>query len=82
LIWSDADAISPLAIGEYLAGLLPRAELVIVKGAGHMFARDRAGEVAPHIARHLTQEPKDVGFAGRPPTEKAGGSPPDVDPLL
>lgn len=53
LVWSDADPISPLRVGEYLARLLPRAELVVVPGAGHMFARDRAAEVAPHVARHL-----------------------------
>lgn len=53
LIWSDADPISPLGIGRYLMATLPRAELVIVPGAGHMFARDRAEEVAPHVERHL-----------------------------
>jgi pimeloyl-ACP methyl ester carboxylesterase len=53
LLWSDADPISPLAVGEALARRLPRAELVVIPGADHMFARDRAGEVAPHVARHL-----------------------------
>jgi poly(3-hydroxyoctanoate) depolymerase len=53
LVWSDADAISPLAVGKHLATLLPHAELVVVRGADHMFARDRADEVAPHIERHL-----------------------------
>jgi pimeloyl-ACP methyl ester carboxylesterase len=53
LVWSDADPVSPLALGEHLARLLPRAELVVVRGAGHMFARDRAAEVAAHVARHL-----------------------------
>jgi pimeloyl-ACP methyl ester carboxylesterase len=53
LLWSDADPISPLAVGETLARRLPDAELVVIPGAEHMFARDRAGEVAPHIARHL-----------------------------
>ncbi len=42
LLWSEADAISPVAVGEYLVRLLPRAELVVVKAPGHMFARDRA----------------------------------------
>jgi pimeloyl-ACP methyl ester carboxylesterase len=53
LIWSDADPISPLAVGEDLARRLPEAELVVIERAEHMFARDRALEVAPHIARHL-----------------------------
>jgi len=53
LLWSDADPISPLAVGEDLARRLPEAELVVIERAEHMFARDRALEVAPHIARHL-----------------------------
>jgi pimeloyl-ACP methyl ester carboxylesterase len=53
LVWSDADPISPLAVGQDLARRLPRAELVVIPGADHMFARDRAAEVAPHVARHL-----------------------------
>ena len=55
LIWSDADPISPVSVGRYLAGMLPAAELVIVAGADHMFARDRADEVAPRIERHLLE---------------------------
>jgi pimeloyl-ACP methyl ester carboxylesterase len=53
LIWSDADPISPLAVGRYLVAMLPRAELVVVPNADHMFARDRAEEIAPRIQRHL-----------------------------
>jgi pimeloyl-ACP methyl ester carboxylesterase len=53
LLWSDADAISPVAVGEHLVRRLADASLVVVKGGDHMFARDRADEVAPHIERHL-----------------------------
>lgn len=53
LLWSDADPISPLAVGQHLAGLFSCAELVVVREGDHMFARDRADEVAPHVARHL-----------------------------
>ena len=56
LVWSDADPISPLGVGQRLAGLLPRAELVVLPVAGHMFARDRADLVAPHMLRHLGTE--------------------------
>lgn len=52
LLWGDADPISPVAIGRHLAQLLPRAALVVVPGGDHMFARDRAPEVASHILRH------------------------------
>jgi pimeloyl-ACP methyl ester carboxylesterase len=54
LIWSDADPISPPGVGRRLAELLPRAELVLIPGVDHMFARDRADAVAPHIERHLS----------------------------
>src|SRR5262245_63059099 len=53
LIWSDADPISPLGVGRRLAELLPRAELVVVPGVDHMFARDHADDAAPPIDRHL-----------------------------
>jgi pimeloyl-ACP methyl ester carboxylesterase len=53
LVWSDADEISPVAVGEHLESLLPDARLVVVSGGDHMFARDRAADVAPHIAAHL-----------------------------
>jgi pimeloyl-ACP methyl ester carboxylesterase len=53
LLWSDADPISPLAVGRRLAELLPRAELVVIPGVDHMFARDHPEPVAPHVVRHL-----------------------------
>ena len=56
LLWSDADPISPLGVGWRLAEVLPHAELVVVPVAGHMFARDRADLVAPHVLRHLDAE--------------------------
>jgi pimeloyl-ACP methyl ester carboxylesterase len=75
LVWSDADPISPLGVGRRLAGLLPRAELVVLPVAGHMFARHHANLVAPHIERHLSAgEAKVVGRAwscGRMPRRTA-----------
>lgn len=53
LLWGDADPISPVAVGRHLADVLPRAELVIMPAGDHSFARDRAEEIAPLIARHL-----------------------------
>jgi pimeloyl-ACP methyl ester carboxylesterase len=57
LLWSDADPISPLGVGRRLAGLLRNAELVVVPGVDHMFARDHAALVAPHVERHLGVRP-------------------------
>jgi pimeloyl-ACP methyl ester carboxylesterase len=53
LVWSDADGISPLGVGRRLAQILPRAELVVIPGVDHMFARDHADLVVPHVLRHL-----------------------------
>jgi pimeloyl-ACP methyl ester carboxylesterase len=53
LIWGDADPISPVGVGAYLAGALPRARLVIVPGGDHALGRDRAAAIAPEVARHL-----------------------------
>jgi pimeloyl-ACP methyl ester carboxylesterase len=57
LLWGGDDAISPPAVGSYLESLLPRAHLVVTPGGDHMFARDRAAEVTPHVLRHLAREP-------------------------
>jgi pimeloyl-ACP methyl ester carboxylesterase len=54
LLWGDADPISPVAVGERLNRLLPRARLVVIPGGDHAFARDRAPDVAPEVARHLS----------------------------
>ena len=53
LVWSDADAVSPLSIGRFLAERIPRARLAIVRGGTHAFAQERADEVASLIRSHL-----------------------------
>jgi pimeloyl-ACP methyl ester carboxylesterase len=53
LLWGDADPVSPVAVGEHLARLIPHARLVVINGGDHTFARDRAEAVASHIAEHL-----------------------------
>jgi len=56
LLWGDSDPISPVAVGEYLASLLPRSKLIVVPGGSHMFAEEQAADVAPYIASHLALE--------------------------
>ena len=56
LLWSDADPISPLGVGRRLAELLPRADLVVIPGVDHMFARDHPEPVASHVLRHLSAD--------------------------
>ena len=53
LLWGDADPISPVAVGEALAALLPRASLHIVRGGKHDLAAVHAAKVAPLIDRAL-----------------------------
>jgi pimeloyl-ACP methyl ester carboxylesterase len=53
LLWGDRDPVSPVAVGEHLASLLPDATLRVIAGGDHGFAHDRAAEVAPLIAAHL-----------------------------
>lgn len=53
LLWGDADPISPVAVGERLQGLLPRAQLHLLPGGAHDLAQTHAEAVAGHISRHL-----------------------------
>jgi len=53
LLWGGADPISPVAVGEHLAALIPDAALRVVGGATHEFGRDEANTVAPLIEAHL-----------------------------
>jgi len=54
LLWGDADPISPVAVGQRLASLLPHARLVIVKGADHDLALTHVDAVAAELSGHLT----------------------------
>jgi len=53
LLWGDADAISPVAVGEHLGALLPHSRLYVARTADHDLVHDRADEVAPLIREHL-----------------------------
>ncbi len=53
LIWGDADAISPVAVGRHLERRIPNARLHLVPGGGHDLAVEHAALVAPLIAAHL-----------------------------
>lgn len=53
LLWGDADPISPVAVGERLASLLPHARLQVIPGADHDLVLHHADRVAPLIDAHL-----------------------------
>ena len=54
LIWGDADPISPVAVGERLRDLLPRARLHVFPGGTHELANTFASSVVPLIDEHLS----------------------------
>lgn len=53
LLWGDADTISPVAVGERLASLLPRATLRVIAGGDHGFPAAHAARIAPLIRDHI-----------------------------
>jgi pimeloyl-ACP methyl ester carboxylesterase len=53
LFWGDQDPLSPIAVGEHLASLLPDSTLISIGGGAHDLAVERAAEVAPLIEAHL-----------------------------
>lgn len=53
LLWGDMDPISPVAVGERLAQMLPCASLHVIAGGAHDLANTRASAVAPLIDQHL-----------------------------
>lgn len=44
---------SPVSVGRRLFELLPRAELVVLRGGTHDLVADRAAEIVPYIEKHL-----------------------------
>ncbi|HTX50963.1 MAG TPA: alpha/beta fold hydrolase [Caulobacteraceae bacterium] len=53
LLWGDSDPISPVAVGEQFAALLPDARLHVARGAGHDLAQTHAPDLAPLVEAHL-----------------------------
>ncbi|MBV9835081.1 MAG: alpha/beta hydrolase [Alphaproteobacteria bacterium] len=56
LVWATRDAISPVAIGHHLAGLMQQARLVEIDSDDHWVVRQHPEQVAGEIAR-LIQGP-------------------------
>jgi pimeloyl-ACP methyl ester carboxylesterase len=54
LLWGDHDPISPIGVGERLAGLLPNAVLEVVPQGDHGFVCDRPEAIVDDILGHLT----------------------------
>jgi pimeloyl-ACP methyl ester carboxylesterase len=54
IITGTADLLTPPKYAEYLHTQIPRSELLILEGAGHMFLMERADEVARAIRTFLS----------------------------
>jgi pimeloyl-ACP methyl ester carboxylesterase len=54
LLWGDADPVSPVAVGQRLASMLPRSALHVISGGNHDLGHACADIVAPLIQRFLT----------------------------
>jgi poly(3-hydroxyoctanoate) depolymerase len=54
LLFSDADPISPPAVGRFLAQHIADSRIVILPGGTHAFANERPDEVASILRDHLT----------------------------
>ena len=67
LLWSDADPVSPVAVGRLLAARIPGARLELVEGGSHAFGNERPDEVARLIRAHL------LGAAAGAPVTRADG---------
>jgi pimeloyl-ACP methyl ester carboxylesterase len=53
LIWATNDPVSPVAVGQHLASILPMARLRLLEASDHMFASSHSGDVASLITEHL-----------------------------
>ena len=53
LIWSDADPVSPLAIGHALHRALPSSVLYVIAGGTHILAREAPDEITAIVKEHL-----------------------------
>jgi pimeloyl-ACP methyl ester carboxylesterase len=56
LIWGDQDAVTPLSLGQRLAGANPNARLEILRGAGHLALDDAPSAIGRLVSDFARQE--------------------------
>jgi pimeloyl-ACP methyl ester carboxylesterase len=54
LLWGERDPISPVAVGDRLASLLPTSRLTVMRGGTHAVAAEQPDAVAEAIVEHLS----------------------------
>lgn len=57
IIVGDADAITPVAVAQSMRRRIPRAQLAVIKGAGHMSPMEQPAQVNQALARFLDRLP-------------------------
>jgi pimeloyl-ACP methyl ester carboxylesterase len=69
----ERDLITPIAHAEALVAAIPHAELVLVRGAGHLLVLERPREVGERVLALITRvtPPKLVDAAAHPRTARA-----------
>ncbi|HCR71842.1 MAG TPA: hypothetical protein DIW23_10395 [Anaerolineae bacterium] len=55
IIWGDSDTVIPLAEGEYLASIIPNAELVVMKDVNHVPHVEDLDNLMPIVLEFLNQ---------------------------
>ena len=61
IVWGSTDRLIPLAVGQQMHALVPRSELDIVEGCGHLAPSLCAARVAPAVADFLKSNPAPQG---------------------
>lgn len=64
LLWADADPVSPVAVGEHLRSLLPKAGLQVIPTGSHSFPQAVPDAVAPLILEFVRSIESDPDFLG------------------
>ncbi len=54
LLWGEQDPISPVGVGQRLAGLLPNSVLMVIPGGTHAVAAEQPDAVAERVIAHLS----------------------------
>lgn len=54
LVWGDDDTEAPLELAQRSLSIIPKANLVVVPGAGHLTPRSATAELRAAIERHLS----------------------------
>jgi pimeloyl-ACP methyl ester carboxylesterase len=64
LVWGERDVRSPLNVAETMRAVIPRADLVVVPGAGHVVNLERPDEFSAAVRRFCLGQPRRERLSG------------------